>query len=426
MLVDADVSIGGVTFTQAILNSLHGHNSLKAQSIVARGDPHTRQSFLTPQDLFSLPDNTLETLDRYFAFRNILTPLFHEPTARSMFNAALHCSAEEKHLHRSAFILLNMILALCTSHWLLDIDENTSTARKHYDIAMTLLQPAMVRDWALEHVQALLLGARYLQSTTCSDECWNILGLAIRIAHGLRLHQEPPQSDSPPLRETKRRVFYSAYILDMHWSMVYERPPATRSSEFSICIPEDLDDACIQPDRVLYPTPRQPSFLSFCIQNIKLYRIVEKALARLSECRLERRATAEFVMSLDEDYQTWLRERPAHLILNPQEPKEPMWILALRGNMVCILVHRQSLKVSLHEKDEPGPIQESTVEHILRSSQNICVNAAMDSIDIVALRHEQTKGTMGLDWFNVYYCKLAPPILICSLDSNQFPQYSML
>jgi hypothetical protein len=337
-----------------------------------------------------------------------------------MFNAALHCSAEEKHLHRSAFILLNMILALCTSHWLLDIDENTLTARKHYDIAMTLLQPAIMRDWTLEHVQALLLGARYLQSTTCSDECWNILGLAIRIAHGLRLHQEPPHSDSPPLRETKRRVWYSAYMLDMHWSMVYERPPATRSSEFSVCMPEDLDDACIQPDRVLYSTPRQPSFVSFFIQNIKLYRIVEKALARLSECRLERRETAKLVMSLDEDYQKWLRERPAHLILNSQEPKEPMWILALRGNMICILIHRQSLKVSLHERGKPGLIEESTVNHTLRSSQNICVNAAMDSINIVALRHEQTKETMGLDWFNVYYCTLALPALLYSLVSNQF------
>lgn len=180
---------------------------------------------------------------------------------------ALRCSAEEKYQHRSSFILLNMILALCTSHWLLDVDENAPTARKHYDIAMTLLQPNMLRDWTLEHVQALLLGARYLQGTTYGDECWNVLDLAIRIAHGLRLHQEPPQSDAPPLRETKRRVWYSAYMLDMHWSMVYERPPATKSSEFSVCMPEDLDDVCIQADRVLYPTPRQPSFLSFSFRT---------------------------------------------------------------------------------------------------------------------------------------------------------------
>lgn len=411
MVIDANVSIGGVSFTQAILNSLHGNNSLEAQSMMASGETRTKQSLLTLEDLYALPNNTSETLDRYFALRNILTPLFHEPTARPMLNAALRCSAEEKYLHRSSFILLNMILALCTSHWLRDVDENALTARKHYDIAMTLLQPTILRDWSLEHVQALLLGAKYLQGTTCGDECWNILGLAIRIGHGLSLHQEPPQSDAPPLRETKRRVWYSAYMLDMHWTMVYERPPATRFSEFSVCMPEDLDDVCIQGDRVLCPTPRQPSSTSFLIQNVKLYRIVEKALRRIADCGLERRETAELVTSLDEDYQTWLRERPAHLILDLQDPQEPVWILALRSNMVCILIHRQSLKVSLHERDESGPIEESMVNHILHSSQRICVNAAMDSIDLVALRHEQTKETMGLDWFNVYYCTLAQQLL---------------
>jgi hypothetical protein len=176
-------------------------------------------------------------------------------------------------------------------------------------------------------------------------------------------------------------------------------------------MPEDLDDVCIQADRVLCPTPRQPSSISFLIQNVKLYRIVEKALRRIADCGLERRETAELVTSLDEDYQTWLRERPAHLILDLQDPQEPVWILALRSNMVCILIHRQSLKVSLHERDESGPIEESMVNHILHSSQRICVNAAMDSIDLVALRHEQTKETMGLDWFNVYYCTLAQQLL---------------
>ncbi|KAJ5365692.1 hypothetical protein N7517_008578 [Penicillium concentricum] len=401
--VDSNVSIGCTSFTRSILNSLHDHNSLEGQSEMSGGETPAKQSYLTLEDLYILPDNTPEVLDRYFTLRNIIAPLFHEPTVRPIFNAALRCPPEERHLHRSSFILLNMILAICASHWLLDVDENNRTARKHHDIAMTLLQPTMLRDWTLEHVQALLLGARYLQGTNRVAECWNTLGLAIRIAHGLRLHQEPHASDPPPLRETKRRVWYSIYMLDMHWSMIYERPAATRSSEFSVCVPEDLDDVCIQADRVLYPTPRLPSFLSFFLQNIKLYRIVEKTLAHLSERRHERREKAEMVMSLDEDYQTWLRERPAHLILNTQDPPEPVWILALRGNMVCILIHRQSLATTLHERDKPGPIEESTVYHILRSSQRICINAAIDSIDVVALRHEHTKESIGLDWFNVYY-----------------------
>ena len=52
------------------------------------------------------------------------------------------------------------------------------------------------------------------------------------------------------------------------------------------------------------------------------------------------------------------------------------------------------------------------VSHILQQSQAACVAAAMDTVDIVALRHEQTRHTMGLDWFNIYYCKSAPLTLL--------------
>ncbi|KAJ5818037.1 hypothetical protein N7474_003628 [Penicillium riverlandense] len=410
VMVDANVSIGGLSFTQLILNSLHGHDNVKAQSIMTDREARARPSLLAGDDLYTLPENTAEVLDRFFTVRNILAPVFHAPSARPALEAAIRCSPAERHHHQSALALLNMILALCTSHFLID-EANPQTARKHYDIAMALLHPTLLRDWRLEHVQALVLGARYLQGTSCGDECWNVLGLAIRIAYGLRLHQDPPETDPPPLRETKRRVWYSAYTLDMLLSMIYERPSATRS-DFTVCPPEDLDDDCIQEDRLLRPTPRRPSFMAFFLQVIKLYRIVENTLACLEKNPQDPREIAELIMALDEDYQRWQRERPAHLVLNYGNAQEPPWILALRGNMVRILIHRLSLGVTLHHLAQPQQIEDSMVSHILQHSQATCVAAAMDTVDIVALRHEQTRHTMGLDWFNIYYLFNAVLVLV--------------
>ena len=303
IVVDANVSIG-TSFTQLILSSIYGRDST-THAVTTPDEMRTidKPGLCPNDDLYALPANTAAVLNRYFDRRHLLTPLFHQPSANLMFNAAMHCPPEERHRHRSAFILLNMILALCTSHWL--EDRATPTARKYYDIAMKLLQPTLLREWTLECAQALLLGARYLRTTSRGDERWNLLGLVIRIAYGLRLHQEPPSTDPPPLRETKRRVWYVAYMLDMHWSMVHELPPATRSSDFSVSLPEDLDDDCIQEQRMLYPSPRQPSHMSFFLQNIKLYRIVEKAIiAGTAERRriVSLRNTAELVASLDDDY----------------------------------------------------------------------------------------------------------------------------
>ncbi|KAJ5160602.1 uncharacterized protein N7482_007606 [Penicillium canariense] len=415
MVVDANVSIGGVSFTQFVLNSLPGHENVQAKTVMSNGGQN-KSSSVVSEDLYALPENALQVLDRYFECRNILTPMFHVPSARPAFQAAICCPLRDRHKHRLEYVLLNMVLALCTSHWLVDVDANPRTARQHYDTAMALLQPTILRDWTLQHVQALLLGARYLQGTSCGDECWNVLGLAIRIAYGLRLHQEPPETDAPPLRETKRRVWYAAYTLDMHWSMVYQRPPATRSSDFSISMLEDLDDDCIQSDRILYPSPRRPSSMSFFIEVVKLYQIVEKVLARLSESQGGNRETAELAMGFDEEWQRWYRERPANLMLDETAAKEPPWILALRGNMVRILIHRQSLKI---KAENSTTCNDSVVTHILQFSQKICVKAAMESIDIVALRHAQTKRTSGLDFFNIYYLFNAVIVLVSHIVDPQ-------
>ncbi|KAL4888670.1 fungal-specific transcription factor domain-containing protein [Aspergillus ambiguus] len=409
VVVDANVSIGGVSFPQMILSALYGHNKIQAQSIETSHDVRTSYLSLLEVDLYSLPSNASEILDRFFNFRHVLGPLFHVPTVRPRLEATLQCPIQERPRYRSEFVLLNMIFALCTSHWSM---RNSAAAREHYDIAMMLMQPTLLRDWTLEHVQSLAIATRYLQGSNASIECWNVLGLAIRVAYGLRLHQEPLDTEPPPIRETKRRVWYALYTLDMHLSMIYGRPPMTRLTDFSVHPPEDLDDHCICDDKLLYPMPKRPSMMSFTIQVIKLYQIVEKVLENLPQNTDDRGKIMEMVITRDKEYQEWHSALPPHLVLDPNDAKEPPWILALRGNMVRILIHRQSLVATLHILIKPQQMEDPLVTQNLQYSRRICVSAAMDTVGIVALRHEQTKQTMGLDWYNVYYLFNAVIVLV--------------
>ncbi|KIX99354.1 uncharacterized protein Z520_04930 [Fonsecaea multimorphosa CBS 102226] len=408
VVADADVSMGGVSFTQLILNALHGHESIKAYSRTIDNDVREQEARLTQEDLYTLPANAGELLGQFFTLRHPLSPVFHAPSIRPLFDAALHCPPEQRSHHKSIFVLLNMIFAICTSHWVIDPQGNPRAARRHYDIAISLIQPDLLRDWRLEHVQALLIGARYLQGSSCANECWNILGLAIRIAYGLGLHKDPPDTDPHPLRETKRRVWYAAYTLDVLLSMIYDRPSMIRSDECSVGLPADLDDEYIQSA----PMPRPPSSMSFSIEVIKLYRIIEAFKSKLNSGVDSGRKVVELVMPLDEQHRKWYRSLPSHLILDYKAPKEQPWILALRGNMVKILIHRQSLMVSLRGLSGEQDVENSVVTHALQSSRDICINAAMESIDMVALRHEHTKNTMGLNWFNIYYLFNAVIVLV--------------
>ncbi|KAJ4029627.1 hypothetical protein NW761_013776 [Fusarium oxysporum] len=413
--IDGNLTIGGISFTQLLLDSVYGHGGMKAQSVETDPESRIRPLQLTEEELYATPDNAVDILNQYFTTRHGLTPVFHAPSALSVFIEALRCPAQTRRRQPLTFAIINMICALCTSHWVVNAEDNYRNAQRYYEIAMVLLQPTLLREWRLEHVQALLLGARYLQTTSRGEECWSVLGLAIRTAYGLCLHRDPPESDTPPVRETKRRVWYAAYMLDMHWSMIYHRPPATRSADFTVSIPEDLDDEYIRDDGVLYPMPSRPSNMSFFIEMVKLCRIMEKVLFRVAEGMEKKSDIAESIMTLDEDFQKWRRRLPAHLALDLQNPKEPQWILALRANTVRILIHRLSLSDAMRVSRAALRNQGSLASQTLQLSQQTCVDAAMESVDIVALRYEQTKQSLGLNWFNIYYLFNAIIVLVASV-----------
>jgi hypothetical protein len=68
-------------------------------------------------------------------------------------------------------------------------------------------------------VQALLIMAQYLQSTNLPNRCWNVVGLACRVAQGLGLHlQDGDESRSQLTVEIRRRTWHGCVLLDTYVS----------------------------------------------------------------------------------------------------------------------------------------------------------------------------------------------------------------
>lgn len=68
---------------------------------------------------------------------------------------------------------------------------------------------------SLALVQTLLLRAQYLQSTNMPNQCWNIVGLACRVAQGLGLHISRENEMGSELEvEIRRRVWHQCTLLD--------------------------------------------------------------------------------------------------------------------------------------------------------------------------------------------------------------------
>ncbi|OBT61939.1 hypothetical protein VE03_08235 [Pseudogymnoascus sp. 23342-1-I1] len=185
---DPDVFMGCLSFTQLILNAMNGRTiGLRAQPFYSNIDES-----IPSLALFQLPNEARDPVDQFFKIHHTVSPIFHEPTNRISFEDAISSPISERHHHHHSLALLNMIFAVCLSHRLMDQNTSPAISRRYYGIAIELLKPTLLRDWNISKVQALLLGAGHLQCSNSPDKCWNVLGLAIRIAHGLELHRASP------------------------------------------------------------------------------------------------------------------------------------------------------------------------------------------------------------------------------------------
>jgi hypothetical protein len=79
-----------------------------------------------------------------------------------------------------------------------------------------LLQIDFLDDGSLSLVQSLLLVAQYHRCTKSPSRCWNVIGMACRVAQGIGMHLDVETVERISLAvEMKRRVWHGCLLLDM-------------------------------------------------------------------------------------------------------------------------------------------------------------------------------------------------------------------
>ena len=112
---------------------------------------------------------------------------------------------------------LNIVFALgCKFSKSVPASQRATLAQSFYERSREIYRFEMLDSASLPLVQMLLLTGVYLQSNHQANRCWNVVGLAIRVAQSLGLHVEvprhPPQSQA--VREMRRRLWHVCLMLD--------------------------------------------------------------------------------------------------------------------------------------------------------------------------------------------------------------------
>lgn len=160
----------------------------------------------------------------YWTWVYTLYPVIHRPTFNERYRALWQQSP-------SSSLTLDDVLFHCTlnavfalgAHFQTDIEPSSRTSKSESFFArcQQLLTMDLLGQGTFEMVQALLLMAQYLQSTDKPNHCWNLAGLAIRMAQSVGLHLE--SMDGPVASENRfdqveielrRRVWAGCILLD--------------------------------------------------------------------------------------------------------------------------------------------------------------------------------------------------------------------
>ncbi|KAF5643412.1 transcription activator acu-15 [Fusarium tjaetaba] len=180
----------------------------------------------------------------------------------------------------SFFCVLNTMFALGCEFS--DLPEKESVSAMFSSRMRSLLQMDILDKGDLSHVQALLLAGHYALSSEYPIRCYNIIGLACRIAVGLGLHTERHADQRSVMEnEVRRRVWYGCLQMEMTVCMTLGRPPVLQMTD-DVLVPAAVDDeficpnttSCIQPEGIV-------SQNLFVVENIRLAKILGKILSSI-------------------------------------------------------------------------------------------------------------------------------------------------
>ncbi|EWZ36404.1 hypothetical protein FOZG_10412 [Fusarium oxysporum Fo47] len=226
--------------------------------------------------------------DRYFqSFWDIVHPVYpilHIPTFMRFYNRLWEPGDVEDGSEATEnpimLATLNMVLAIgCRFTHSPKTGNRAALADQFYQRARRLVPIDTLDEATLPVVQLLLLNALHLQSTMHSNRCWNMVGLATRVAQSLGLHTDARKSSSTSQleREMRRRVWYVCVTLDRLICTTFGRP-SMLPCRSRVPLPITIDDEYLLEIGEGTQPPGSPCRLGLFVYTIRLLEILDEVL----------------------------------------------------------------------------------------------------------------------------------------------------
>jgi hypothetical protein len=260
-------------------------------------------------------------------------------TEHSPYSANCMGLCRQKGLDKTFPATVNVVFALASLFAPNPPEQNAARAEAFFNVTQQIdLMDVIGEEGGIELVQLLLLMGFYLQSTERFSKCWNITGLAIRMAQNMGLQLSPSDARRKGYStgcltqreaEMRVRVWHGCVLLDREISTLFGRTSMIRSDHLRLSLPEAIDDEYLSEDKARHNAQpaNRPSTVGSFIETIKLYAILGQVLDRdeskaaawtqPSDALPNGHTDAQSLLDLDTVIMEWRDALPSHLQHDP-------------------------------------------------------------------------------------------------------------
>ena len=383
-----------------------------------------------------LPERSIadQLVDAYFLYSHPIYPFLHAPSFRVWYAKlwdvkTAHIASSRDNEWRG---ILNLVFAFGCEYVAPGGggSSNSRYKRSHFfaRAKSLILKRVFGSVSSLELVQALLLLSHYLQSTLELNNCWAVVGMAIRMGQTIGLHLAPSRFTKSVIEaEMRTRVFWGLFVIDRVLSMKLGRPPSIHDdASIKVGLPLEVNDENITEEGVRIS--EMPSLLSFFIQTIAQVRILDKILREFYEYGSAKNPSelSQFLansITLDFELVSWQNNLPYHL-----QPKSEVseWqfqrqrnVLLMRFFNARIILHRQAFLLYARSS-----IDDASQRSLLIAFVTACISSARETVQQV---HEHySRRLLHSWWYNSHYVFTAMGILLCFRSMDEDKRRSVL
>ncbi|SAL96068.1 hypothetical protein [Absidia glauca] len=212
-------------------------------------------------------------------------------------------------------------------------------------------------------IHALINLYMYQLSCERSSLAYLYIGLAIRMAQDLKFHKKEFMPADPLLREANKRLWWTAYWLDLCAALESNRPTMVDDANCDLDYPTKLD---CEDDETGYR-------IGFAVYSIKLMK-VRKDITKHLPSEQSGQSLLSAISRLENALTHWLQDLPLDLRLDSDA--DPFTPTASFRDEACLIlnIQYQTTWIMLHKFFLPKKDQTSTPVALL--SLNICTKSA--------------------------------------------------